>query len=282
MARGIMKTARSGISAKTGADKDLSFSSDWKTPKIFLQTNQNWTNTLNYIPSFMSFRQLNATDFAHDLLFSDDTDPFQGAYLDADGDLHINKRSGDTDMWSLLYLDPISGTPPLEYSLGKGGMILLANEGNAKTNFPTQNSVDTRFDTFKIFDADTLQLDMPDETISAGTSKRYTATVHHNLGYPPVYLPEAGMNWPMGYSGIGGNSFVVNDMLGFLGNPLTIYSDYYNLDVYVDSEYLYMEYTRSADGVGDEHFNACSVTMYYTIFYNQIGEEFNFLNNDYK
>jgi hypothetical protein len=123
---------------------------------------------------------------------------------------------------------------------------------------------------------------MPAETITSGNSKTYTETVTHNLGYAPVYLPAAGIDWYMGYSGLGGSSFNVNDKLGFLVNPLVAYTEYYKLDVYVDASKLYMKYTRSADGGGNQNFSACTVTMYYTIFYNEIGESFNYLNEDYQ
>lgn len=278
----VLKVARPGLSALSADDKDLAFSSDWATPKIFMQTNSDWTNTLGYIPSFMAFRQLNSTNYSHDTLF-DIGDAANGVYFsDFTQNLGVSSRTGDTDMWALLYLDPVDGTVPSTYNLEKGEFLLVAKEEGAKTNFPTNNAIDSRFDTFKIFKTGTLTITMPAETITHGNSKSYTETVTHDLGYAPVYLPAAGMDWYMGLSGLGGNSFNVNDKLGFLVNPYVAYSDYYRLDVYVDSSKLYMKYTRSADGVGDESFSACTVTMYYTIFYNKIGESFNYLNEDYQ
>lgn len=279
----VLKVARPGLSALSADDKDLAFSSDWATPKIFMQTNSNWTNTLGYIPSYFAIRQLNSTDYSHDIYFTTGRwGDAGGVFFNYSDNLYVDTRSGDTDMWAILYLDPIDGTVPSSYNLDKGEFLLVAKDGDAKKNFPTSNAVDSRFDTFKIFQTGTLTLSMPGETITHGNSKSYTETVTHNLGYAPFYLPAAGMDWYMGLSGLGGNSFNVNDKLGFLVNPYVANTNYYKLDVYVDEEKLYMTYTRSADGVGDETFSACTVTMYYTIFYNKIGESFNYLNEDYQ
>jgi hypothetical protein len=94
---------------------------------------------------------------------------------------------------------------------------------------------------------------------------------------PSVYLPEAGVGWSLDYYNPGFGSFVLNDYLGF---EQGCYGDVI-VDVYVDSDNLYLRYTRNPSSSGDAYPSA-TVTMYYTIFYNEIGEEFNFLNNDYK
>jgi len=278
----ITKVARNGFDARTADDKDLSFSSEWKTPKIFIQTSSLWTNTIGYPPSFMSFRQINSTDFTHDSLIDFDTDATKGTYVNYQGDIVVNKRSGDVNMFAIGWLEPLEGTPPENYSLEEGGVFLLGSgDVEVRTAFPTDNSVDTRFDTFKIFKTGTLELNLPQETLFIGAADRvYTATVEHDLGYPPVYLPMATVGWDLGDSGVAGSSFVVNDVLGYLldyglsGRAI--------LDVYVDSEKLYMTCTRKSNDFYDVNFNAVTITMYYTIFYNEIGEEFNLLNDEYK
>lgn len=304
MARGITRVAKRGENAKTTADKNLSFSSEWKTPKIFMQTSSNWTNTIGYVPNFMGFRQLNNSvpatflspynsyyknggfntgDYCHSLpSYMGDSIAWDGITLDENGNLLVSpfydyyaSTWEDENAFALLMLDPIDGSPPSTYDLGSGGLYILAKEGDAKTNFPTRNSVDSRFDTFKIAKTGTLVMNVPAETIIAGSGDSiYTEVVEHKLGYPPVYLPEAGIGMRLDLT----ESFIVNDILG-LGNS---YDSDPILDVYVNSDNLIMRYRRQDYIYMDTEYNALTITLYYTIFYNEIGEEFNLLNDTYK
>lgn len=275
----ILEIARPGYSLNGIDSKDISFSSKWETPKIFMQTSSSWTNTLGYVPSLLTFRKLNSTDYTYDLQSStEDTDPYQGAYLDSSGNLQITKRTGDTDMYTILFFNTLDGTPPNTLTDTRRAKLLIAKEGVGVTAYPTQLAIDSRFDTFKIYKSGTLSVTAPAETITAGSSDRvYTSTFNHNLGYPPVYLPMASTRWRLDDSAINNVSFTVNDYVGF-PNPYYLSSDM--LDVYVDSSNLYMKLTRFADPYCDRTFlSNITITMYYTVFYNRIGEEFNLLSN---
>jgi len=274
----VLKVARPGYNPITANDEDLAFSSDWETPKIFLQTTSSWTNTLDYIPSFMPFRQLNSTDYCHDMLGTGvDTNPMQGIYLDSNGNLEVNTRSGDSGACAILYFNSLSAAPTSTLSIPTQGTLIVAKSGHTPFEHPYYLVLDSRFDTFKIYTTGTLTLEMDAETILAGGSdKTYSTSFNHSLGYPPVYLPAAGEGWDLGYPGVNDTSFTVNDKLGYLwagygaGNT--------QLDVYVDSTYLYMDYTRSANVGMDMDYSDVTVTMYYTVFYNEIGNEFNLLS----
>lgn len=283
MSKAILKVARPGESALSAEDKDLSFSSDWATPKIFMQTNSDWTNTLGYIYSFMNFRKLNSTDFCQDQYVGMTIVPEEGVYLDSDGDLKVNTRSsqGDSDMYAILYLDRISGTVPTTMKRDPGVKLLVAKEDYGTDSWATNLALDSEFDTFKIQNTGTLTLSLVAENIaSTGSDKTYTATYEHNLGYAPVYLPQVGMNWDLGNPGVHNSSFTVNDKIGYIVSSPTL--GFSILDVYVDSSKLYIKYTRKAPSSGTRSFNAITVTMYYTVFYNEIGATFNLLPTAYQ
>lgn len=250
---------------------------------------ETWVNTLGYIPSFLAFRQLGADtpdtgyrqftgkEYTYSLT-STKTDPFDDGVTFYGNDLTIKPFEGDDGAYGILFLEPLDGTPPESYALKAGGVFLLGSgDVEVRTAFPTDNSVDTRFDTFKIFKTGTLEIQLPTETLIAGASPVVrTATVHHNLGYPPVFLPEATIGWGIDIA----SDFIINEELGSITGRSGSDDNY--IDVYVDSEYLYLKYTRHSYSGGDRNYNEALLTMYYTIFYNEIGEEFNFLNDEYK
>jgi len=275
----ILKVARPGYDIRTATDANLAFSSNRETPKIFMQTSSSWTNTLGYVPSLMSFRKLNTTNYTHDLQnISSDTDPLQGAYLDENGNLSVSKRTGDVSMYSILYFSPLDKDIPIAYKRKRTPRILIAKKGFTTDTSPANMQIDSEFDTFKIFKTGTLSIVAPAETVPAGSvNKVHTATVNHDLGYPPVYLPMASVGWRLDDPLVNNVSFIVNDYIGLPNNPY-LSSDM--LDVYVDSSNLYMKLTRFANEFFDRTFlSEITITMYYTIFYNEIGEEFNLLES---
>jgi hypothetical protein len=277
MSNPIIKVARPGYDVTAASAKDLSFSSEWETPKIFMQTQSSWTNTLGYIPSYFSFRKLNTTDYCHDMLLNIDTDPYQGSYINLDGNLVVNTRSGDSGSSVILYFNSLNQTPPLTISNSTKPSLIVAKDGYDTSTFPTNSSLDSRFDTFKIKNTGTLTLTMSGETILAGGSnKTYSTNYQHSLGYPPMYLPIVGSGWNLGVGFIDDVSFVVNDYIGYVGAGGG-YTGISELNVYVDSDKLYMDYVRLANEFVDTNFSAVTVTMYYTLFYNDISEEFNLL-----
>lgn len=259
----------------------------------FYRSNNNitWNNPLGYIPSFLAFRRLGADtpDTGYNVftgeeytysLIATKTDPFDaGVTFWGSNDLTIKPFEGDDGAYALLFLDPLEGDPPATYPLRKGGVYLLgAGDVDVKTAFPYFNSMDSRFDSFKIFKTGTLVLNLPQETIPMNAdSVVRTVTVEHNLGYPPVFLPEATIGW--GVWGVNMSNFVINDNLGIIQAPSSIGIDGDPfIDIFVDSEKLYLRYTRPSYSFRDEEYSAGTITMYYTIFYNEIGEEFDLLD----
>ena len=256
----------------------------------FFRSNNSasWVNPLGYIPSFLAFRRLGADtpDIGYDVftgeeytysLIATKPDPFDLGVTFITDDLSIIPFEGDDGAYALLFLDPLEGDPPTTYPLGKGGVYLLgAGDVDVKTAFPYFNSMDSRFDSFKIFKTGTLVLNLPEEVVPTNAdSVVHTAVIEHNLGYPPVFLPEATVGWGINIE----EDFILNDNLGSIGAPYTIGIDGEpHIDVFVDSENLYLRYTRPSYSFMDKEYGAGSITMYYTIFYNEIGEEFDFLD----
>lgn len=294
MSKGIVEVAKPNKSLVDIAPKDLSFSSEWETPKIFAQTSSDWTNTLGYLPMFMGFRRLSDdvplspwlneyvaggftnSNYTHSVICTQEDGATGITYVG--NDLSVNKfysdyfygeTWSDTSAHALLFLEPLSGTPSGTID-SAGPFLICAKEGFNIPTHPTNCTLDSRFDTLKIFKTGTLTLSLPAETVT-DNYKHYSAEVTHGLGYPPVYLPEAGVGLVLGTTP-GDGSFTVNDILGLTmgnaGDPM--------LDVYVDSDKLYLRYTRTNRGFSWV-YSAATVTLYYTIFYNPIGEEFNLL-----
>jgi len=134
--------------------------------------------------------------------------------------------------------------------------------------------MDSRFDSLKIFKTGTLELNVPEKTFGISEAHQiYTAEVEHNLEYAPVFLPEAGVGWSLD-STLEDSSFIVNDNLGRIPADYAGVNASPVLDVYVDSQKLYMRLWRFAYDWSTRHYNAVTITLYYTIFYNEIGEEF--------
>jgi len=300
----ITKIARKGFDARYCADKDLSFSSEWKSPKIFKQTSKNWTNILGYLPSFMGFRQLNSSVpftalnnyeyisggfdtncFTHDNPALISYPDFMGVSI-FDQDVILSPYYGytwgtdwyDENLFALLFLDPLFGTPPTTYPLRSGGVYLLGKgDVDVRTSFPYDNAMDSRFDTLKIFKTGTLELKAPAKTFAVSEAyQTYTAEIEHNLGYAPVFLPEAGVGWALD-SSLDDDSFIVNDNLGRLPADYAGINSAPILDVWVDDTKLYMRLWRFANDWSTRAYSEITITLYYTIFYNKINEEFDLL-----
>lgn len=302
--RPVTKIARKGFDARYCSDRELSFSSEWKTPKIFKQTSSSWTNTLGYVPMFMGFRQLNedvpftalmsseeilggynTSCFTHaNPTYIDSPDFYDGVVIDLNGDLYINPFHGynwtDENEFAVLFLDSIYGDIPTTYPLKSGGVYLLGKgDIDVRTAFPADNSIDSRFDTLKIFKTGTLELEVPEKTFMESESyKTYTAEVEHNLGYAPMFLPQASVGWILNMQ-LEDTSFVVNDELGLLPGSRAGIDGAPVLDVYVDSNKLYLRLWRFAYSFGERYYNAVTITLYYTIFYNKINEEFDLISD---
>lgn len=288
-----VKVARRFYDIKTADERDLSFSSDWKTPKIYRQTESsqfNIVSQIGYIPKFMGFRGLSSEtpavdpwssyiaggysvgDFTHCNLSLVNYEG-GGAIIASNGFVDNQKFSGttvgeswsDDSSWMIFFLEKLDGQVPDRPQVISGPVFIVGSgTKDIRQEHPSENIINSNYDTLKIFKTGTLTLNVPEDT-TVSTPKLYSSSVTHDLGYAPVYLPEASVGWRPGFIP---DDFVVNDYLGF---PQGDIGSEASLDVYVDSEKLYLQYRRFSPG------NARTITMYYTIFYNRIDEEFNLL-----
>ncbi len=166
----------------------------------------------------------------------------------------------------------------------------VSKEGvSVKTASNKELLVSSQFDTLKIFRTGTLSVVYPEETLAAMGSSTRTATVNHNLGYYPLVTPfvrqEAAytdnQDYPPSFPGKAG-AYIVNDLADEVipagsswGPGLT-------------AEFCYLEVTTTQlilrlrrfnyDILGDSlKFMQSIPTLYYTIYYNKINEEFSLL-----
>jgi len=301
MSKFVIKASKSGEDIRYTENKNLSFSSDIETPKIFMQTSSSYSlSALGYIPSFMGFRQLSNTiitrtssatyissgfdsgDYTFSISSTMEDVSWNGVTIAetlSGYELYVSGYSGyffghdwaDTGGNAILFFDQNSTEIPNTLSLEKKPALLLASDEHSVEDHPLYLNVDSRFDTFKIYKTGTLELNLPAETVASGNTSSKTSTYTHNLGYPPVYLPEVGVDWNIGNAyGYVANPFVVNDNLG--DRAFSSYPAGNILDVWVDSTNLNMRVVRT-----EGTYTALTVRMYYTIFYNDISEEFNLL-----
>ncbi len=289
----ITEVARPGYVLPPISQTNLSFSSEWKTPKVLKQTTTDYFNIIDqvgYIPKYLGFRGLgpdtiavdpwnsyiaggySVGDFTYCDLFKINYEGFGGVMVYEGGDVENVPLSGyNFQEWSdnsssiLFFAEALDGTPPIvNTSTQTASPVLLVGDTGVNDVLrvhPSNNIVDSRLDTLKIFRTGTLTLSVPSDASVSG-EKQYSTYIKHNLGYAPIYMPEASVGWVLS-SSIPAN-FVVNDYMGFSQGPTSRPGV---LDVYTDSTKLYLRYRRfAAEG-------ARTITMYYTIFYNQIGEE---------
>ena len=190
----------------------------------------------------------------------------------------------DTSISTVLFAEPlgvmggdigVSGNPVMRVSAE--GMDI---EG---TRVYGQN-LDGRLDTLKIYKTGELTLSLPEETIPyMGDCVVRTATFNHGLGYPPMYFPPATVN--MSFSNWKNDKqYNINQHY-----PLAVSGfgyDFSTVDVYVDSNNLYIRSIRATNGpdafgseTGPRTHPALTLSLHYTLFYNEIGSDFDLLTN---
>ena len=280
MSNPILKISRNGYDINKCEDKDLSFDSRKETPKIFatkvFSSFGQHNLPINYSCAFYPFRKLNSTDWTHDITLNNGQydDPTRGTYISGNV-LYCNPYPGESGISAILYFDQLNETSSNELNIDTHPYFILAKENENVGNIPINHSIDSRFDTFKIFKSGTLVLSMPSETITSDTT--HSISITHNLGYPCFYLPEIGKNWSLQIPGLMNSSFIVNDYLGsaqvnFRTGDYVYGQDKPFLSVWVDNDKLYMSCTRNAGT-----YNAVDITLYYTLFYNDVSEDFDLL-----
>lgn len=293
MSSPIIKIARPGKDVRGLDDKDFSLNTEYMLPKIYRQetvtSDVDLTNELGYPHGSWAFRKLTSSSyyrknneavspFDYDNWFAgsiysnifageytyfnsastEDGVVTNGAIVDA-SKIKIKIPSGDTSISVVLFAESLTSTSN-DIDLPRKPSISIGTNGKGleKTSISDQR-LNSKLDTLKIFKTGTLTLSLPGETISyKGDSVAHVAELTHGLGYPPMYFPPTAVS------------------SGFVGGEST--------DVYVDSNKLYYRVIRCSygdsafgDPGGDRTYSASTRTFDYTIFYNDITEEFNLL-----
>jgi len=156
--------------------------------------------------------------------------------------------------------------PNYGVKISKPGVSVLTGEN-------TDLIKTSKFYTFLISRTGELVINLPAETLT-GTSKTYTATYSHNLGYVPFHQPTGEFFVDYG----DGGDYIVNDICdqivpaGAFG-PTT---EGERAIIYVTTSSLVLKIVRNSMFFGIP-FNKRKATLYYTIFSNRVNEEFDLL-----
>jgi len=294
MSSPVLKIVRPGYDVLSADPQDFALNTEYLIPKIYRQetvtTNTNLTNELGYPHGSWAFRRLTSSSYyrknTEAVGFYDPTNHYSGSiysniftgdeytyYRSTSTDTGILEQgaivndsqvkivipSGDTSLSVVLFVESLGATSN-EVSLPVRPHIKIGVDGESlgETNLSEQR-MNTKLDTLKIAKTGTLTLSLPAETITyKSDSVVHTATVAHGLDYPPMYFPPRTVS------------------TGFVGQQST--------DIYVDDTNLYFRAIRCSYGDdafgspgGDKNFSAATLDFDYTIFYNDITEEFNLL-----
>lgn len=286
MSNPISKIARADYDIRTASKQDLSFTSENETPKIFatklFSSNGSYTLPVNYPCAFYPFRKLNSTDYTHDITLDNDIsgDAYRGSYISYDYStneykLESNLKDSDVGSSCILYFDQLDEITPSDITIADQPKVIISKENHGIDEHPIYQQIDSRFNTFKVAKTGTLTLTMPSGTLGSDTT--YSSDVVHGLEYPCFYLPEIGYNWSLQIPGLYNSSFVVNDYIGsaminFRTGDYQWGSGAPYLSVWVDSSKLYMTCFRPA-----ATYNGVTITLYYTLFYNDLSEDYDLL-----
>lgn len=299
MSKPILKIARPGRDVRGLDPKDFALNTDYMLPKIYKQktvtSDINLTNDLGYPHGSWAFRRLTSSSYyrkdspgtgpyspfvpsnwfsgsIYSSIFTGDEYTYfnsastetgvitNGVIVDS-SQVKIKIPTGDTSLSVILFAESLGATSN-DVQLPNKPHIKIGVEGQGLSNTNlSEQRMNTKLDTLKIAKTGTLTLSLPAETLAyKADSKSYVASVAHGLNYPPMYFPPSTVS------------------TGFVAQEST--------DVYVDSTNLYYRVIRCSLGDdafenpgGSRVFSAETRTFDYTIFYNDITEEFNLLEN---
>jgi len=166
--------------------------------------------------------------------------------------------------------------------------IKVSIEGvDVKTATDKELLISSQFDTAKVKVTGTLDLELPEEDVSGGFVV-HTATVAHGFSDIPLYSPTTrgnlyGLDEFLGGDYIAkistGGDYIVND-ISEVRIPAAAYSSATvgeMASVFIDSTNLILQVDRFEFFGSPVTFGARKATLYYTIFYNRIDEEFDLL-----
>jgi hypothetical protein len=306
MSRGRLKIARPRFDAKTASPLNLSYDSDYASPKIFWIKSatpedspyyEDYEHNLGYVPSYFAMRNIDGTNWCHAMPDDDTQLTFEKLFLESFVEVDSSKfrvrrlldhgTPSDIGTTLIAYFDPVEDADVSFTPSEIRPHITLAKEGfNAKTGHPKDMNIDSRFDTFKIFTTGTLTIDAPEVTTTGiGDVDTQTVYFEHDLGYIPFYSPLVPRRNELHFiyfSRSGPDDIPepvnVSDLSDFtLSNIIAtgpVISE--RILVYITATRLYLVFKREGY-YGGETFPARTINMKYTIFYNRIDEELNLL-----
>lgn len=234
----------------------------------------NQAHGLNYPPTTLHYREINSGKWyggndGYNLggssnIYSDSANVYYNDSVNA----HV-----------FVLIDPLNeptGTPPItrpayDVAISKPGKDVL-------TCPPYDLAFSAQFDTFKVLTSQSLSISLPNETLT-DTVKTYTATYSHNLGYPPVFLPQVievlNQNEPTNSTAtwdVNNESLVLLPGGGF--SPALAGE---SASIYVTTTQIVFEVTRFEFAVSPADFGAHTAQVDVTLFYNQINETVSFI-----
>jgi hypothetical protein len=303
MSRGILKVAREGYDALTASDVNLSYDSDYASPKIFMNKlatpssspyYTDFTHNLGYRASFFGMRKLNSTSWCH-AMADDDTlltnefmSPFVESYENKFRVRRLIDSGGspvDTGTAVIGYLDPVEDADVTYTDDSNRPFLAIAKEGEDAQGHPKDMNIDSRFDTFKVYRTGTLTLNATAVTIpTAGTYNTQSTYYTHGLGYVPFFTPLVPYQSELNYVFFNRGGYTipstinVSELSDFRLSYITGAgtSTQEQVRVYITSSRLYLVFRRSS-AWDDEGFPARTINLNYTIFYNRVDEEFDLL-----
>ncbi len=137
--------------------------------------------------------------------------------------------------------------------------------------------ITSELDTNKIALTGSLSISLPSETLDTENVLRNTSATH-GLGYIPIFSPAILGDIYQEDLQTGGD-YTIND-IGDILVPAAGYSPATQAEesnIYIDDDKIYLYINRFVM-FGSETFGARTATLYYTIFYNRVDEEFDLLS----
>lgn len=306
MSKRALKVARSGYDAKMASSLNLSYDSDYISPKIFWIKEAkpssspyytDFTHNLGYIPSWFAMRNIDNTNWCHAMVDDDILLAYNKSFTEPFVEMDSSKARvrrllnqgspSDVSTTLIAYLDPVVDASATYTPSKKRPFVTVAKDGyNAKTGHPKDMKLDSRFDTFKIYKTGTLTLNAPEVTTTeAGEVDTRTAYFEHNLGYIPFYTPLVPYQNELHfiYFNRFGEDIIpepvnVSNLSDFTLSNILATSPWVSerILVYITSTRLYLVFKREGY-YGGITFPARTINMKYTIFHNRVDEELDLL-----
>jgi len=281
-------------------DKNFAYTSERITPKLSnsLDTTNNFesfNHNLGYIPMFWPIRNIDGTKYSHgiqDYTMSRNikADPISLGYTDSNV-FGVIKATGteytppyspyeDTGICGFMFLDPLYDQDVPPPTIDTKPKVLIAQQGkDIRKIGPKDMSLDSRFDTLRIYKTGLITISAPAETISS--SKTYSGSYTHGLGYVPFYAPFCPYKNNLAkiyYPNSVPSTVVVNDFEGssLFFRGISVPPGNEDVNVYITNDTINVDYIRNPSG--STSFSAKTINCYYTIFINRVDENMNLLN----